>query len=840
MSRTSKIAAFLGIITLIVVAGFVVRRTGAQSAATANATARAAFATEQEWIVREIVRYIAAGAAAARTGTDSPAPEVFVRTRPGSQLDLLNAATLDVEVGTAPAVSVPVRDHVWSPRTYVGLAAALLPAGAKPRPVGESSSAASASSPILQTLTDPRVAVILAEEARVTAAIKAQPLNAGLREDAALLTVVMALRERAGSYADHRPLLNRTAAHLALAAALRGERPPGPSGRAAAIAVDVLVGREDLAMPQIDAWARSDTATATATWLRALRLRATGDWRQASITSASPLLERLEYARALRDRVGCNRVVALLDAHPEFEHVADWQRIVLENDWLSFTVEAGHRFASSGLDIELEELAEAWRHYHRGDPAQDVLIASLDEPAPTTYRAIDWSAWAGFLERHLCAQLSAAGRHIGNLGYYAEEDEGWLNTAKPFRRLRLFPFVPLSWVQNGERYVQAYAPASSVFASVPELRSANLAEMLQTPTRLARNPSVRPWSDVAWFTPHVPTGTAFELAFRTLAAGCRRPVPPPQVARWASQAPHDFWVPYSLVFVRSDANPTIAEVSRALPHLLDYDIRVLERLFLYLDGNSEEYLSVARKMCGLDTSECPKLGNELLWNGREKEAADVYETFARTARDSVAVSNDTDWLVRYWWDTGRRDRALALAKESADVGSSTGLRTYGFLLMILGRDDEALELFEEDARHYRWKGHVATFYLHKARETGDQAWVQRASATVPDIFPNGIERVDDAWLPVPPPDGVMFTSFGPRAARTGLQPDDIVVGVEGYRVHTVEQYNVVMYSSFDPHVRMRVWRNGRHQTIQADIPQRRAGVNLATYPSSAKRRIWKK
>jgi hypothetical protein len=838
MTRRSRIASLIGVsIAVTVAAWLMVRHTGAQTPETA--VRRRPFATEQEWIVREVVRAIAAGAAAASTATDAQMPEVLVRTRPASQLDLLNAATLDVEIGAAPAVAVTVRDHVWSPRTYVELAAALLSVARKgggtrraPASSGEAAAAA------LQALTDVRTSVILAEEARVTSAIAADPLDPGRREDAALLTAVLALRESAGWFADHRPLLCRTTAHLSLAAALRGGRAPGPSGTAADIAVDVLVGREDLAIPQLDAWARADSSPAAAIWQRALRLRATGDWRQLTLTPTAPLLERLEYARALRQRIGPNRVLTLLDEHPEFERTADWQRILLHDEWIAFNVEAGHRFADSGLDAELEEVAEVWRRYHQGNPTRDVLIASLDGPAPTSYRAIGWDAWAGFFERHLCAQLRASGNHLRNLGYEPAK-EGWPDTVKPFRSLRLFPFVPLQTAVNEQEYRSALAAARPVFAVAPQLFTARLANVIQNPPSFVKQKE-QPPNDVAWFTPHVPTGTAFDLWTRSLGPGCKRPVPQPQVERWTSQAPHDFWVPYSLIHVRTDTIPTVADGKRALGPLLDYDLRALRRVFQYLEGNGDDYIPIARTMCRLEANECAKLGAELLWNGREKEAAEVYDTYARTARDSVGVSNETDWLVRYWWDTGRKDRALALAEDNRNVGSRMGLETYGFLMARQGRDDEALQAFEEIVQHYRSKGALASYYLSRARKTGDQAWMNRAAATVPDIFPQGIELADGAWLPAPPPDGVMFLSYGPRAARTGLQPDDVIVAVDGYRVHSMEQYNVVMYSGFDARVPMKVWRKDRYLPIEPTIPQRRMGVGLSTYPSAAKRRIWRK
>lgn len=269
----------------------------------------------------------------------------------------------------------------------------------------------------------------------------------------------------------------------------------------------------------------------------------------------------------------------------------------------------------------------------------------------------------------------------------------------------------------------------------------------------------------------------------------------------------------------------------------EYDARASEWMFRYLQATGEEYLSAARRQCRIDVDECARLGGELLFLGRDADAAAAFEHFVQNARNRVAVSNQVAWLVRYDWDTGRRDAATRMAEEAGSVGSAGGLEIHGEVLERLGRDEEARAVFEYLSERYENGGFgLATYCLRKAATSGDRNWVARASKAVPKVFPRGIESLDLPALPSPPSDGIAFQSFGPRARRTGLLPDDIIVGVDAYRVRTVDQYTLIARSGFDPHMRLTVWRQGRYREVTVVMPQRYMGVYLRNHPNQAKHR----
>ena len=849
------------------------------SPAAVQVQAPGGYGSEAEWIVWQTLRFMASGAAAARSGAGAATPNVYVRARPASEFELLEHATFDVIIDGHPSITLEVQQHIWTPETYV-VAARLLLGASSPRPArpaptrpglpapggdGTATTGAGAQSgALLEALTNPRLDVILDQEARVSSALAAAPYDAAPYEQAALLTALLALRDSAGTFSDTRPMLSRTTAHLALARALAPDLPAGPCAQVAEIIVSALAGREDLAIAALDGW-RTASSPAAATWRAALRLRVTGDWRQVRPGRSTPLLLRLEYARALAERLDAPRLLEFVDGAGESvravddpvdlvqelagiaadfiggddelqdaagrEAAADWHRIVLHaaEGWKGFGIEAGHRFADAGLAGEFAEALTVWRRYHEGEASREVLIDSLNDEGPGPWRAIDWPAWAQFLQRHLCAQLRASRSHLNNLGLH-QELEAWPGEMKArFGQLRLFPFVFRHAVMTAAQYKEASALARDLQIAHPDAVTARLSVLLRSKPWVDAPPETFP-SDTPWFTPHVPTGTVYELSYRTLTAGCPRPVPLEIAERWARRAPHDMWVQWSIVFLRADVSPTFADVRRSIGGLPEYDLRAGDHMFRYLEGTHEEYEWIARIMCGLTPDECAKLGGQLMVNGQDEEAAAIYDRFAREARSSVTVSNEIGWLVNYYWDTGRHERAVDLAETAGDTGSATGMEILGRVRERQGRLSEAEALHAGVAERYHdsnWS--LARHYLRQARRLRDDAWVKRAGELLPTAFPHGIETARKEGFSGPPVDGVRLHRLRPRAQGTGIREDDILVALNGHRVRTVEQYHVLAGDGFGPDMSLVVWRGGCYQEIEAHVPQRWFGATLSNH-----------
>jgi hypothetical protein len=347
--------------------------------------------------------------------------------------------------------------------------------------------------------------------------------------------------------------------------------------------------------------------------------------------------------------------------------------------------------------------------------------------------------------------------------------------------------------------------------------------------------------DAWWFTPHVLTGTAFDLDHRPLVGGCPRPVPLSIVARWASMRPNDMWTQWSLAWLRAPGKPSFDEVRKALGATTVFDTRGPEMMLRELDGTAEQFQWAGRTICALDVDRCAWLGARLVNDAKEAEAVEVYSRYAELARDRVGVSNAIGWLVRRLWDTGQHSRARALAEGAASTRSGSGINLLGYVFEREGRLEDAQQMYELVVNKYGKAsgGELARFCVRRARATKDDTWLLRVPELLPDVFPKGVERAETAWLPAPPKDGMVFTSFGRRALASGLRATDIVVAVDGFRVRSNGQYGVLAHGSFEPRATFTVWRDDRYHEVDVTMPERWLGVGLDTYPSATPPRIVK-
>jgi hypothetical protein len=59
-----------------------------------------------------------------------------------------------------------------------------------------------------------------------------------------------------------------------------------------------------------------------------------------------------------------------------------------------------------------------------------------------------------------------------------------------------------------------------------------------------------------------------------------------------------------------------------------------------------------------------------------------------------------------------------------------------------------------------------------------------------------------------------------RAAKAGLRKTDIIVGVEGVRVRSEAQFDVLIRASHDAAMQFTVWRDGNYAKVNGTLPQR--------------------
>lgn len=764
-----------------------------------NPTTRPRFATEQEWI----------------------------------QADIVAAIVGMVAAETPPAAGpIAIREHVWSPLTYAPIVERWRAGRTIERPdAGDLG--------IRVALTDLRIETLLEQNERVSSALQRNIWHAGWQESAALLVGGLALRESVGLFSDLRPALSRMAAHLAIALALRGSAEPSMDGRCALTILTALAGLERQAMQMVNELEARASSPADRAWVRALRVRITGDWRSTQI--GDTLLERLELARATRGRLGVDRFLDYLDTFAP-EQIADWHRIAFQND---FTVEAGRRFTANNVELDLREASVAWTRLHGGQSigGQDIVAALNERPLPSPLtrstqgafvQVLDWGTWAAFEQRQLSMSLVSRSTHLWALAEYGAQRDWQATQDARFGRLTLYPFV-LRWgAPTTDIYSSAMSGARAVIEQSPEIVTAAEWNFMLSESSF-KDVDERFPLEQAWFTPAVPDGTAFDLGSRSLRAGCPRPPTRAQAATWAREQPYQHWTVWANEYLALDRGaPSLAVIQRAFGSLVEYDAGALLKIIDYVEMGGGARIDVAQRLCAISPTDCDRVAQLLLASGREQEAAVAYERWIERARDRVGVSRGVLWVVRYYHAQGRHDRAEAIARQAADVGSGSGLEVLGELLDRMGRHTEAEEIYRAMERRYGDRAvTLGQFLMRQALRTGDTTLQAKAGELLRPVFPGGLEPVAMHALPVTPSDGIQVAPAGPRVMKTGLRPTDVIVGVDQWRVHDADQYQTVSRLAFDDTMTLTIWRNGHYEQLRAKVPQRWFGSTIHTYRAPA-------
>lgn len=757
-------------------------------------------AGEEAWIVSSVVAAIR-GIVSATTGDTAERP---------------------MRVAFAP--------HVWAAASYGPAVAALITSP----PVAE---------PVDYQVRTPLVALtvdaLLQENVRMSAILAREMRSAAAHESAAFLVGAFALRESPGMFGDVRTALSRMAAHLAVAYAVRGTAAESLDGALARIIVSVLVGHQRTALDALDELSPRLVTDTDKAWDRALRLRITENWRAQDGIERATLIERLEQVRALRARVGFRAMGDEL-APIAREPIRDWARIALSD---RVAVSTGAELTNDLIARELDEAASVWSKLHGGRTAPADLTDALNErpaPSPVTLRngqvevqVLDWGLWAAFSQRHVSQAVTARSRYLYSLGDRGAQAQFVSDVKARFSRLTLYPVI-FCWVAlTEEDYQAAVALGKSLAATSPEILTAAAWNFLATKPNWVRAAAPFPLEQT-WFVEAVPSGTAFDLVNRSLRPGCERPATLQQIAAWAKEMPYDSWTQWAAAWRPVAGKPSVEDVRGTLSLVLTYDLGALRRMIDYVPMNASTRITLSRQMCDIAAHQCYVLAEHLLREARDAEAAQVLERWFAEAPDALMSAERAPWLVRYYVRHGHLAQAEALARATAEVFSFGGLKVYGDFLDSQGRHDEAAKVYDAARVRYDDPRLVGTFRVREGLRTANRKVELDGWTLLQSVFPRGGERLVVNALPATPADGVVFATFGERAARAGLEAGDIIVGVDGWRVRNHQQYGVIADLRHEDAMTFTVWRGGRYQQVRATVPERLLGVGMDDYRGDAR------
>jgi hypothetical protein len=184
--------------------------------------------------------------------------------------------------------------------------------------------------------------------------------------------------------------------------------------------------------------------------------------------------------------------------------------------------------------------------------------------------------------------------------------------------------------------------------------------------------------------------------------------------------------------------------------------------------------------------------------------------------------------VTYDCDHGRKEEAFRLAREAAATYSGAGLGTLARLLERTGDLVGAERYFRAIFDRYESSPQfLIGFYRRHVEDPGLRSGLRRLEV---EVFPRGLARARGEATPSPPEDGVLITGSSPSLAEAGLQPGNVIVALDGYRVRDLRPYNWIRFlSPHDAPMRLTVWAGAGVREIQAHPRERWFDATMENY-----------
>ncbi len=767
---------------------------------------QSAWATEQEWLVDRITRDIRDMASYAATRT--PAPTDLKSVKPEA---------------------IRVAEHLLSPRSYEAFASAAL-AGKSAGGVRPHVSVVD-DERLLSALLDPRPSVLVREDLALSRTLSDDPGDAAAHERAALLLGAFALRDCAGISTDTRPALTRMTAHLALARASKGGGEPGLAARYAETVLTTLLGRQRDALGRLNALSATAATPAQRAWLRALRLRNTGDWRIAEKERGLTPLESLEEFRALALAKDGDDAVAWLEPR-KAPMAAEWARVALD---ARASVETLNRFTDFALMMDLRETQEVLTALQAvpADPGAffDALNlrpgGSLENDADGRTRqvVIGRGLWCNRFQRSIVFDLKMADARFWSLGQPGERKAYVAQARERFGRLELFPIVLRAQADDAETYRVAMAAVRELATRSPEQITGGQWLLVFRKENFAPLPKDLPDPNV-WFDPVLPSGTLYDVDGRlglTAMASMRAA----ELAALRAEAPYDSELAAFAASRRpAPEKSSVGELATFYGPLADFHSRIMGKLADAAWYDPAEFRTRQGALCALSAEYCFLLGYRLVELGFADEASLAYQKGFDGSRDRVRAANESRWLVDYYFDHGSKQKAEAVAREAAETYSGQGLFVMARLMERMGRMREAEEYYRRIQERYDERVELAGFYYRRARVDKDASYETRLRDALALALPPGLEPFDRATLPPSPQDGVVIKSVNDNTKRHGLLWGNVIVATDGFRVHNYEAYNLIRALSQSPRMKLVVWRGKSYDEVDVELWDRLFRIEL--------------
>jgi tetratricopeptide (TPR) repeat protein len=809
---------------------------GAPAASAGQPYFQTQFQDESQFIVESIVTDIAEMAFCAKNHTPPPPGKTSVAATESSDSPF-GAPKYQIRI-TLPKGTIKskleVNGPIWSPEVYAAITKQIFDSlGLSSQPKSLTSAADTA---MLKSLLDLTATNIETENIVLSTFLTQNFGDPILHERAAALMGAFALRENSGDFFEIRSPLCRITAHLALAQALAHGSNYGPNGQVAEILLSTLMNNQKDAVAKIASLDQNPPELAA--WARALRARNTHDYRPLAAVKGRSRLETIECVRAFASAVDAGLAWEKL-TETEKTGMTDPCRIVLGR---RPSVEVGHVLLEISLPLEIAE-ASAVYQLSRGEPMKqkDFVTAlneipercfSQDKNGSPRARVIGWGQWAMFCQRHLCHVIRYDYEFMERRwGVPRDAHEFAGKCEENFSGLRLYPFVRRFNCNDEATYHSAVDDSFPVTRATPHLVPAQIWNYLCYRVSFANlyTPNPNPHIN-EWHKHNPPPGTAYDpLPRMNHPSLTGRPDTVALVEKLHERAPYDENIAFNLLRLKYNEQATAEQTEAVYQPVLEYDSLKMVQVGLKLTNDPPAFEAMMKKASALDPDRYFALGDYFAKRAQDDKAAQYLQQGMDLCQDAVLTANHADWLVRYYVRKGQTAKASKLADMAAEAYSFKGLIAKADFLEDTGKYAEALEYYKKIEERYESSADLIQFCLRYKAKTGRSDFDLALTRRLKILFPKGLEQVTTNDFKPAPTDGVLVKEANGETAKVGLNPGDVIVALDGIRLHNFEQYSYLRQATNTPQMDLIVWQQRQYRQIQASPPEHRFGVNMTTY-----------
>jgi hypothetical protein len=745
--------------------------------------------------------------------------------------------TVQINSKLAPLkMELNVNGPIWAPSIYQGVARELA------RITGlKASSANNAGDPKwLAKFTSLAPEIIESENQKLSVALESDFSNAALHENAAALLGVFLLRDHSGNFFEIRSPLCRMTAHLAMARVLSGKDTYGINGQMAEAMLLSLTGNTKLSQEKLAACDTNNVAIAPL--MNALHAKNTGNFLPLDKEDITPV-ERLAWFIARSDNASME--VTWNKLSDQQKQAIDIVRATAE---MYKSVEIGHALLQLSLPLEMREITAVFQVACHKEITGENLVPALNELPEhcfssddngTHVKVIGWGQWANFLQRHLCHAIHKNFQFIRYRWSVPEEAREFaVKCETEFGGLRLYPFVRIYNCSTEPAYHKAVEDSVDVNAASPYFVPAMCWDDMifgKAPFAPHYWPASKPINWHWHWYPVIPLPETTYDADARLRCFLASDYPNEQMVIDGLEHMHDI-APWNnrllkaIIDRKYHGHPTYEQAMALYQDKMAYSASALADLANAVAEQPEKYGKLLSQAAELDPFYYYNLASYAFLHNQEDLCAKYYDLASEKDLNSIRVADYAIWRVNYYLKKGNTEKARQIADFAAEVYSHNGLQAKINFLEATGDYDGAFQYCVKIEERYEDAGPLVDFCQRYKAKTGDNRFEGEVQKRIQAYFPEGMEKVELKDFQAPATDGAVFHQQNDLMKAASLKRGDVVVAINGIRVHTFKQYAYVRGLRINiPEMDLVVWQGDAYREIKASPPNHMFGVDMGDY-----------